>query len=414
MKNQQVTFAIIGAGSRGLHSYAPYALEHPDQARIVAVAEPRAWARNEAARIHDIKEQGVFSNWEQLLNAPKMADAVIIATQDADHVEPAVAAAQKGYDILLEKPMATNEEGCRRIASAVSDTGVLLGVCHVLRYTPYFRKMKEIVNSGVLGQIASIRHLEQVQFWHQAHSYVRGNWRKESTSSPMILAKSCHDLDILLYVLGLQCKRLSSFGGLSHFHSGNKPEGAAERCIDCKISNCPYSATDFYGARLRSGKTGWPLNVITEEPTEAALEKALRESAYGRCVYSMDNDVVDHQTVNMEFEGGVSGTFTMTAFTVDGGRRTDIYGSHGELRGDGNKIEVFHFADGKKQEYDFSNFKDGADSGHMGGDFGIMQDFVRAVRSRENISSNVELSLASHLIAFAAERARKNGTVEQV
>lgn len=409
-----VTIAVIGAGSRGLRSYAPYALAHPDEAKIVAVAEPREWFRNEAQRLHTIDNERVFSSWQEFMKAPRMADAVIIATQDADHVGPAVAAAEKGYDILLEKPMATTEQGCREIAAAVSHSGVMLGVCHVLRYTPYFRKMKEIVQSGVLGQVASFRHLEQVQFWHQAHSYVRGNWRKESVASPMILAKSCHDLDILLFVLGIQCRRLSSFGGLAHFNSAHKPAGAAERCIDCKVSDCPYSASKFYLSRLAQGLTGWPVDVITQDITEVGVRKALSEGPYGRCVYSMDNDVVDHQTVNFEFDGGVSGTFTMTAFTVEGGRRTEIFGSHGELRGDGTKIEVFRFSDGSRQEYDFSDLKDGADSGHMGGDFGIMRDFVHAVRTREGIASTVDISLSSHIMAFAAERSRKNGTIEEI
>jgi predicted dehydrogenase len=343
-----------------------------------------------------------------------MADAVIIATQDADHVAPAIAAAEKGYDILLEKPMATTEQGCREIVAAVKRSGVMLGVCHVLRYTPYFRKMREIVQSGVLGQVVSFRHLEQVQFWHQAHSYVRGNWRKESAASPMILAKSSHDLDILLFILGIPCKRLSSFGGLSHFNSAHKPTGAADRCIDCQVLDCPYSASRFYESRLAQGLTGWPVNVITQDLTEAGVRKALSEGPYGLCVYSTDNDVVDHQTINFEFEGGVSGTFTMTAFTIEGGRRTDVYGSHGELRGDGSTIEIFRFSDGSRQSYDFSGLKDGADSGHMGGDFGIMRDFVHAVRTREGIASSVETSLSSHIMAFAAERSRRNGTVEEI
>lgn len=414
MVKAPVTIAILGAGSRGLFSYAPYALAHPEDARIVAVAEPREWFRNEARRLHAIEEKNTFSSWQEFMKAPKIADAVIIATQDADHVGPAIAAAEKGYDILLEKPMATTEDGCRDIAAAVNRTGVLLGVCHVLRYTPYFRKMREIVQSGVLGQIASFRHLEQVQYWHQAHSYVRGNWRKESESSPMILAKSCHDLDILLYVLGVPCTRLSSFGGLAHFHSGNKPAGATERCLDCPVSDCPYSASKFYLSRLAEGHTGWPLNVITQDLSEDGVRRALADGQYGRCVYSMDNDVVDHQTINLELGGRISGTLTMTAFTIDGGRKTEIFGSHGELRGNGDTLEVFRFVDGSRAEYSFAGLKDGADSGHMGGDFGIMQDFVSAVRTREGIASNVEASLTSHLMAFSAERSRKNGTVESI
>lgn len=414
MTKAPVTFGIIGAGSRGLFSYAPFALSCPQDAKIISVAEPREWFRSEAQRIHSIDAKNVFSNWQEFLQAPKIADAVIIATHDSDHVASAIAAAEKGYDILLEKPMATTEEGCREIAAAVKRTGVLLGVCHVLRYTPYFRKMREIVQSGVLGQIVSFRHLEQVQFWHQAHSYVRGNWRKESDSSPMILAKSCHDLDILLFVLGTSCTRLSSFGGLAHFHAGNRPEQATNRCIDCPVANCPYSASTFYLSRLAAGHTGWPVNVITQDLTEAGIRQALSDGPYGRCVYAMDNDVVDHQTVNMELMGGISGTFTMTAFTIEGGRKTDIFGSHGELRGDGSKIEVFRFVDGSRQVYDFADLKDGADSGHMGGDFGIMQDFVEAVRSRESLTSHVEASLISHLMAFAAERARRKGSVELI
>lgn len=414
MSEGAVKIALIGAGSRGLLSYAPFALAHPDRAKIVAVAEPREWFRNEAVKRHGIVSENVFLDWRELLARPKLADAVIVATQDNGHAEPAILAAKKGYDILLEKPMATTEADCRAIVSAVQENKVILTVCHVLRYTPYFRKMKEIIASGVLGRIASVRHLEQVQYWHQAHSFVRGNWRNEALSSPMILAKSCHDLDILLYLLESSCTHLSSFGNLMHFKSSEAPAGAAARCVDCTVTDCPYSAKDFYLKRLQDNQLHWPLDVITQDFSEAGVLKALREGPYGRCVYQCDNDVVDHQVVSLAFDNGISATFTMTAFTVEGGRKTDIFGSHGELRGDGETIETTRFIDGKKEFYDFRGLKDGADSGHMGGDAGIMEDFILAVKNRVNTDSTAEVSLASHLMAFAAERSRKQNTVEKI
>lgn len=411
--SKPVRIALVGAGSRGLLSYAPFALKNPDKASIVAVAEPREWFRKQATERHNIAAENVFTDWRDLLAAPKLADAVIIATQDSEHTAPVLAASKKKYDILLEKPMATNEAECRQIVAAVKENNVLLAVCHVLRYTPYFRKIRDIVQSGVLGQIATVRHFEQVGFWHQAHSYVRGNWRNEALSSPMILAKSCHDMDILLFLLGRSCTKLSSFGRLSHFTASQQPEGAADRCVECAIS-CPYSAKEFYFSRLAQGRTGWPLDVITQDFTESGVLKVLAEGPYGRCVYKSDNDVVDHQVVAMEFEDGVSATFTMTAFTAEESRRTEIFGSHGELRGDGKLIEVRLFS-GEVQQYDYSDLDQGADSGHMGGDSGIMEDFVTAVRLRSGTDSSADVSLTSHLMAFAAERSRKQGgQVEEI
>jgi predicted dehydrogenase len=413
MNDKPVTIAILGAGSRGLLSYAPFALQYPDKAKIVAVAEPREWFREQAREQHLIPAENVFSDWRELLKQPRLADAVIVATQDVDHAAPAITAAKQGYAILLEKPMATKEADCRAIVAAVKESAVPLAVCHVLRYTPYFKKIKEIIDSNVLGQITTVRHFEKVQFWHHAHSYVRGNWRNEATSSPMILAKSCHDLDILLFLLGEKCKALSSFGHLSHFKAANAPEGAAENCLDCEVASCPYSAKDFYLGRLQRGLTGWPLNVITQDFTEEGVTKVLREGPYGRCVYRADNDVVDHQVVNFEFESGVSASFTMAACTADGGRETEVFGSHGQLKGNGAEIFVTDFRSGKTETVHFKDSEDGVASGHYGGDFAIMHDFIAAVRGGVETGSGAEVSLESHLLAFAAEKSRKLGTVER-
>jgi predicted dehydrogenase len=414
-----VTIALVGAGARGLLSYATYAEEHPDEMRVVAVAEPREWFRNEAVKRHSIQSQNVFSDWRELIKQPKMADAVIVATQDQDHVEPAVALMNLGYDVLLEKPMATTEEGCRKIIEAQRKNNVILAVCHVLRYSPYFRKIREIVQSGVLGQIVSMRHMEQVGYWHDAHSYVRGNWRKESESSPMILAKSCHDMDIMTFMLGRRCEKIASFGRLSHFRPENRPKDATDRCVTCPLaeSKCPYSATRYYLSELKEeGKASWPVDVITNEYTKAGILEALSTGPYGRCVYSCDNDVVDHQVLSMEFEGGITATFSMIAFTEECDRKTEIFGSHGELVADAKTIVVKNFVTKTSETFQPLDSSREAHAGHMGGDARLVKEFVLAVKTRspESLVSGPQISYESHIMAFAAEKSRKLGTIESI
>ena len=413
-----VTLVVVGAGSRGFESYAPFALSAPTEARVVAVVEPDPHRRARAASTHLIPTERQFSSWQELAALPKLADAAIIATPDREHAEPAIALMNRGYNLLLEKPMAPTEEECRAIIESARVNNRIVAVCHVLRYTEYFRRLREVVRSGALGTIATVRHFEQVEFWHQAHSYVRGNWANSKTSAPMILAKSCHDMDMLLFLLGRRCTSVSSFGRLSHFRAEHRPKEATERCVDCPLaeSRCPYSATKFYLSRLRTHGYIWPVSVIAREGTRDAVLDALKTGPYGRCVYSCDNDVVDHQVVALEFEGGISASFTMTAFTGTGGRLTEIFGSHGEVRGDGEKIIVTDFASGLKREIVVQSGEDNVKGGHMGGDLQIMRDFVNAVRSQSSealVSTPLE-SLESHIMAFAAERARVNGTVEKI
>lgn len=413
---QPVTFTIVGAGARGLFRYAPFALKFPEKARIVAVAEPRQWFRQQAADLHHLPGEMLFSDWRQLLDKPRLSDAVIISTQDRDHLEPALALMEKGYDVLLEKPMAQTEQDCRTIVAAARKSGVVFAVCHVLRYSPYFQKIREIVQSGVLGQISNVRHIEQVGFWHYAHSYVRGNWRNEALSSPILLAKSCHDMDILLFMLGKKCRRVSSFGSRSHFRKEQMPAQAAARCVDCVLADgeCPYSAKKFYLSRVERGETGWPLDVITQDFSEQGVLSALRQGPYGKCVYQNDNDVLDHQVVALEFDQGISATFTLNAFTADDMRQTDIFGSHGELRGNGRTITIRNFARESEEQVAFSEFA--ADDIHLGGDERIMEDFVAAVKAQDQdlLVSSPAMSLESHLMVFAAERARLTGTVQDV
>ncbi len=338
-----VTIVVAGAGQRG-DGYARWALRHPDRARVVAVAEPREVRRTRFAAEHGIGAGDAVASWEDLAARPRFADAVLICTQDQLHEAPAEAFAAAGYHILLEKPMAPDEAGCRRIVAAVERAGVMLAVGHVMRYTPYTRAVKEIVDSGELGDIMSVQHLEPVGFWHQAHSFVRGNWRRADLANTMLMAKSCHDLDWLAYILGRAPHRVSSFGSLTHFTAAHRPAGAADRCLTCPVeASCAYSAPRLYGELLERGQHGWPLSVLVEDFTAPALADALRDGPYGRCVYACDNNVVDHQVVALEYPGATTATFTMTAFCQAADRSTRLFGTRGELAGDGRTIRVFDF-----------------------------------------------------------------------
>lgn len=410
---KKVKLIIAGAGSRGA-GYAEFAKFFPDRLEIVGVAEPRDFYRNELVRKFNIPEKNVYADWRDLAKRKKFADGVIIATQDNMHTEPAIKFAKKGYHIMLEKPMAPSAAECKRIVAAAQKYGIIFAVCHVLRYTSYTSKLKQLLDSGVIGDIVSMQHIEEVGWWHQAHSFVRGNWRNEKESSFMLLAKSCHDLDWISYIMGQKCKAVSSFGSLKHFRKEEQPKGAASRCLDCKCEPaCPYSAIKIYiKDRLDKGQTGWPVNVLTPVVNKENILKALREGPYGRCVYECDNDVVDNQVVNMLFEGGRTVTFTMTAF-AQGGRKTRIFGTKGEIYGDSSEIKIFDFLTQQTETVDTNASEGSILGGHGGGDGGLMEHFVTALATDDasQILSGPDATLESHLMVFAAEKSRKEGRV---
>lgn len=418
--SEPLKLIVIGCGSRGT-GYSKFVEEYPERAKIVAVAEPREFYRNRIADKHNIPEEYRFRTWEDVAKLPKFADAVMICTPDALHEAPAVAFAKLGYNMLLEKPLAPTEEACRNIVAAVKKAGIIFAVCHVLRYTEYTRCLLNILASGKIGRLVSIQHLEPVGYWHQAHSFVRGNWRNEELSSCMLLQKCCHDLDWLRYVVNEHCSRVQSFGSLFHFKKENQPAGAADRCTECPKdieANCPYSALKIYlRDRLDKGSSTWPVDVLDGNPTRENIMKALEEGPYGRCVYACDNDVVDNQVVNLQFDNGVSASMTMTAFTPHSGRLTRLFGTRGYIETDSNVFKMFDFETDQFTEIDSQKANDGGIlSGHGGGDGGLMEAFVSALEHNDpsRILSGLDVSLESHLMVFAAERSRKTGTVQDI
>jgi predicted dehydrogenase len=410
----QVSLAIVGAGLRA-QGYARRALA-TGRGAIVAVAEPDAGRRAHFAAKFGIRPEHVYADWAELAAAGKIADAAIIATPDRVHAAPAVALADLGYQLLLEKPMAPTEHEAMEIAAAVERNKVIFALCHVLRYTPYTKAVKDIVDSGRIGQVMSVEHLEPVGWWHHAHSFVRGEWRNSTASAPMLMAKACHDIDWLMYIVGQPVRRVSSFGRLSHFRPEGRPAGATANCLDCPVeSACPYSAPRLYlGCLGDPAREFWPLSAVTTDRTEAGVIDALRNGPYGRCVYDCDNDVVDHQVVMMEFAGGATCSFTMTAFAPFEHRKTRIFGTHGYLEGDGIRLRLADFTSGADHfllgdaEEDVSLRAD-----HSDGDNALVDAFLAAVAANDPslLNSDAATSLASHRTVWAAEAARHAGDV---
>jgi hypothetical protein len=421
-----VTSILIGAGNRGADAYAPYALQHPDRLNFVAVAEPNQERRTRFAEAHGIPGQRRYATWEDLLARGKIADTALVCTPDQMHVAPALAALDLGYDVLLEKPMATTVGDCIRLVQAAHRTGRLLQVCHELRYTPFFETIHHIVVSGRLGEIITVEHRENVSYWHMAHSFVRGNWRNKRLSSPMILAKCCHDLDILFWNLG-PCRQLSSFGSLIHFRPDKAPPGAAERCTaGCSVADtCPWYAPRLYldltplrrnapGVEISDDYGGWPRSVVCDDTSPQALQRALETGPFGRCVYHCDNDVVDNQIVSMTMDSGPSVGLFMHGHSHREGRTMRYDGSRATLRAvfffDEQRIEIHDHLTGEVQELQPELGPYGG-TGHGGGDYGLMNAFVRAVRDPGFVPTTARECLESHLMAFAAEEARLKASV---
>jgi predicted dehydrogenase len=413
-----LTVAVLGAGARG-QLFASLLAEHGSAARVVAVAEPREGARRAFAARHGIDERMAFASWQAFADEPRLCDAVVVSTMDQDHVGPAVACLEKGYHLLLEKPMATTLEGCRAIAAAHRRAKTIASVCHSLRYHQGFARVKELVGEGAIGQILTIDQLEQVGYWHYAHSYVRGNWGNEGRSTFMLLAKSCHDLDFICYLVDRPCTEVASFGTLSHFRETHAPPGSAARCTDgCSIErSCAYSALRLYVGGPLDGWLRDPRHGEPMPPDGEARVALLRTSPYGRCVWRADNDVVDHQVVLMNFAGGVTATFTMAGLTDKLARRIRVHGTEGELEFEedpylGDRIAVRRFG-----AADVENLRLAPEGGpHGGADRRVVARWLAALRAGDAslVVTSIEESLRTHTVVFAAEAARHRGSVEKL
>ncbi len=410
---KQFTVAIIGVGSRGGETYAMYQKKFPERMKIVAIAEPREDHRELAKRLWDLTDEQCYTDADALLAQPKLADVCIIATPDDTHVEIAIKALDLGYHLLLEKPISPVKEEVVALRDKVRETGLTVAVCHVLRYTVFYSELKRLLDSGAIGEVVNFQAIEQVGFWHQAHSFVRGNWR---TGTPMILQKCCHDMDIILYLLGgKRCLRLNSFGNLYYFREDRAPEGAALRCMDgcaCK-EDCPFDAEKIYifskSTGIKDGPT-YPCEVLVTEPTVERVYEAIKTGPYGRCVFHCDNDVVDHQTINMEFEGGVTGVFTMSGFTECPRRQIKLMGTAGQIDADMDTGIITVIPHGKASySVDVHTLTTDFD-GHGGGDHLMMSGLFDAIEGTcTDLRTDINVSVESHLMAFAAEESRLNG-----
>lgn len=405
--------ALVGAGQRGM-IYSEYVYE-TKKAEIVAVVEPDDKKRSAAAQKFGIPLGMQFKRIADFFQIGRIADAVIIASMDQDHYEQVMAALELNYDILLEKPISPDPRECLKIQDKADQKGCKVIVCHVLRYTNFFAAIKEIIDSGELGKVITIQHNENVGNYHIAHSFVRGNWRRSDLSSPLIMQKSCHDMDILAWLVGSEASRITSFGSLKYFKEENAPAESSDRCLTCKAAkDCRFDAKKAYLPVAGS----WPATVLTQDQSEEGILKALKEGPYGRCVYRCDNDVCDNQVVLIDFKNDVTVSFNLSGFTNKISRTIKVMCENGEIRGDDslNQIEVTKFAsnaiDGFEQRVIHTGLTQG---GHGGGDVALMNDFVCQLEADSNNSrSSITQSVESHVMAYAAEQSRITGEVVNV
>ena len=393
--------AIIGCGNRGADAYGTHLTAQG--AGVAYLVDPRPARLAEVAARLGVPEAATFAHWDDFFALGRVADAVVIATPDHLHVEPCVRALTLGYHVLLEKPICLDERELDVIAAAQAASSGAVTVCHVLRATPFFLDVKRVVESGVLGQLIGITWAENVASWHYAHSYVRGNWRSSPPAAPFVLAKACHDLDLLRWLADSAPVAVSSTGRLNHFRPEHAPAGSSDRCVTCPVMDCPYDARRIYGSRP-AGQ--WPVTVLTAGGV--SLADALERGPYGECVYAGHNDVVDHQAVTVEFASGLTAQLTVSAFTHNNTRTFKLVGSHGELRGhmERGALELHDFRTGEVSAWTVE-----ATGNHGGGDIGLIAGWLAALRGEAEWPSPLLASLDSHRMAFGAERSREVGGI---
>ncbi len=415
-----ITVSIIGVGGRGGEAYGRYINDLKDKYKIVALCDINPVKLAKYGEAFAVPEEARFLDENEFFEK-KRSDLLLVTTLDRLHVRMAKRGLELGYDILLEKPISDDAEELRELNEVAKASGRKVVVCHVLRYTVMVKKLKKLLDDGSIGRLISVDHTENVVYWHEAHSYVRGNWHRREDTTPMIMAKCCHDLDLLQYFIGSECLSVASMGDLAYFKSENKPEGAADRCVNCKyVEDCKYSAKKIYIDMWKdagSPENIFPFNLITDAYplTEAALREAIEKGDYGRCVFSCDNDVVDHQTTIMQFANGVTATLKMEAFVKYGGRDIRFFGTEGELDlnegEDTITLKRYFEPDVSWKISELTDELGGqGDGGHGGGDHRMTDKLYEILTSTEvDTETALEKSLESHYMAIAAEESRLLG-----
>ncbi len=425
-----VTAVIVGAGHRSL-TYASYAKTHPDELRIVGVADLLEYRRREVAELYDIPKERCFETAEELASVDRFADCVINGTMDHQHVDTSVPLLEAGYHMLLEKPFATNEEEMWRLVETARRFDRKVSICHVLRYTPYYAAIRREVLKGTIGEIINIQTAEHVSYHHMAVGFVRGKWNNTKISrSSMLMAKCCHDLDVIMWIKsGIAPISVGSTGSNMQFRPEKAPEGAGTKClVDCKIEeSCLYSARKHYlDHRKRWAFYVWDALEEIDNPTDEDRRKLLEsDSPYGRCVWKSDNNVVDHQSVALTFDDGATATHNMVGGTSRPSRKIHLLGTTGEIEGkiEDRRFIIRHIDPRPGHEYSEieSDPYDGGDmhgafGGHGGGDLRLVADFVSVVRDGETSisSTTLEDSVYGHLVGFRADRAMEENKVQEI
>ena len=389
-----VSAIILGYGIRG-RAYAAYAKTHPDEFKIAGLADP-------VAAFPEDRDYPVWKKWEDALEAGVDADAVIISLPDRLHYASCTKALEKGYHVLLEKPIGCTWGECLGIKKAQMDAKRLVLTGYVLRYAPFYQRLRDVIASGCIGELTSVHHLAAISYGKASHAYCRGNWSVESKGTGMLVNKCTHDFDLIeWWTKGKKIRKISSFGSLFHWRPENKPEGAADRCMDCPADvrkKCAFDAYKIYYDRT-------DLRYHFADESDEAILNMIEKSPYGRCVYACGNDSVDHQTVLMEYEGGLTIILEMESYSQQRTRITHFYGTKGEIIADEHKIEILPFLGESTTIIPQQN------GHHGGGDREIMTEFVRMVREAkpEDYTKILEAALESHRIAFLAEESRYSG-----
>ncbi|WP_010272199.1 Gfo/Idh/MocA family protein [Paenibacillus senegalensis] len=422
-KKLPVTAVIVGCGHRSL-IYASYALQQPDELKIVGIVDPLEERRKAAAAKFSVSEDQCYASVDDLVKGPRIADAVINGTMDALHVETTIPLLRAGYDVLLEKPIGISEEEVLSLYEEAKRLGRKVMICHVLRYAPFYAAVRQKVADGVIGDLLQVLTTENVSYHHMATAFVRGKWRsKEQCGSHFLMAKSCHDLDLITWMkTGVRPVKVSSFGYRSYFREDQAPAGSGKRClVDCEIEReCPYSAKRLYVEQQMWGDYIWEYSRVSRDADdEAKLEDLRTENPYGRCVWRCDNDVTDHQNVIIEFEDESTATHVLTGGTAKPCRSIHLIGTKGEIEGvmeDGYFVIRKPNLDNAREPLEERIELNVSNDMHGGGDLRLAADFVNMLKGGEpSISAtSLESSIYGHLIGFHADQARLENSVYEL